>query len=445
MDPVETRYADSHGLSIAYQVMGGGDVDIVIAPGMISHVELYHDFPGYTRYLRRLGEFARVITFDKRGQGLSDALHGTPTLEERMDDLLAVMKAADCERAAIFGFSEGAPLAMLVAATHPDRVSHIITFGAYAKAVSSPFYPHMLSAAERRENLVKWLDDWGRGGGRALSVLSPELSQDPVMRQMFARIERYASTPSAMKNYFEVNFGIDVLDVLPVVRTPTIALHREDDRQVPASASRHLTELLENCTYFDAGNGGHHYWTGDIEPSLMRIREFLTGSGARTAADRVLATVLFTDIVGSTEAVESLGDDVWRDMLDRHDRISAELVALYRGRLIKHTGDGILATFDGPGRAVECAAQLGQKLRGMGLSIRAGLHTGEIELRDKDIGGAAVHIAARIESLAEAGDVLVSKTVADLMIGNLDIQFTPKGVFRLKGISGETEILAANV
>jgi class 3 adenylate cyclase/predicted alpha/beta hydrolase len=439
-----TRYADSHGLSIAYQVMGAGAFDIVIAPGMISHVELYHDFPGYTRYLRRLGEFARVITFDKRGQGLSEALHGTPSLEERMDDLLAVMDAAESDRAAIFGYSEGGPLAFLTAATHPGRVSHIVTFGSYAKACASDDYPHMFSKERRRANMWNWLDDWGQGGGRALSVLSPELADDDAMKNMFARIERYSSTPSAMRRYFEVNFRIDVLDVLPAVRAPCLVLHRADDNQVPASASRHLADTLVNAEYFDCGAGGHHYWAGDIEPSLSRIRAFLTGSAPATAAasQRVLATVLFTDIVGSTEMLERLGDGVWRDLLDRHDQTCSEHLALYRGRLVKHTGDGMMATFDGPGRAVECAAQLVKKLAALGLRIRAGLHTGEIEIRGDDIGGASVHLAARIMDRAGPGQVLASRTVADLMIGNLDVAFETTGRHRLKGLAQDVEILA---
>tara|TARA_R110002110_G_scaffold140163_1_gene327285 strand:- start:41 stop:1381 length:1341 start_codon:yes stop_codon:yes gene_type:complete len=444
MDDPQTRYADSHGLSIAYQTMGEGALDIVIAPGLISHVELYHDFPGYTRYLRRLTEFGRVITFDKRGQGLSDALHGTPTLEERMDDLLAVMDAAGSEKAAIFGFSEGGPLAFLLAATHPDRVSHLMTFGAYAKAVSSPAYPFMFEEDVRRRNLEIWLEDWGHGGGRALSILSPELADDDAMKKMFARIERYASTPSAMRKYFEVNFGIDVLDILPAVRTPSLILHREDDRQVPAQAGRHLASTLQDAVYQDAGTGGHHYWIGEIEPSLSCIRAFLTGDAPQPVlSDRVLATVLMTDIVGSTEMVERLGDDVWRDMLDRHDRAVADLVALYRGRVVKFTGDGLLAVFDGPGRAVECAAQLVKKLESLGLPVRAGLHTGEIELRGDDIGGSSVHLAARIMGLSDAGEVKVSKTVADLMIGNLDVTFETAGLHRLKGFSSEMEILRA--
>lgn len=440
----ETQYADSHGLSIAYQVMGDGDIDVIVAPGMISHVELHHDFPGYTHFLRRMSEFARVITFDKRGQGLSDALYGTPTLEERMDDLLSVMDAAGSDRAAIFGFSEGGPLAFLTAATHPDRVSRIATFGAYAKACGSDTYPHMLTAEERRHNLTHWLDDWGRGGGNALSILCPELADDPVMRRLYSRIERYSSTPSAMRRYFEVNFGIDVTDILSAVRVPCLIMHREDDLQVPPSAGHHLVGTLPDARYVDCGSGGHLYWVGDVETALSELRNFLAGGGQGTgSSDRVLATLLFTDIVGSTAMLGRLGDAVWKDIVDRHDQICAETVALNRGRLIKHTGDGILATFDGPGRGVDCAQHLVERLSSLGISIRAGLHTGEIDLRGDDVAGANVHIAARIMDLAEANQVLVSRTVADLMTGTRSVTFAPAGTHTLKGVDKPVEIVAA--
>ncbi|MGI9373967.1 MAG: alpha/beta fold hydrolase, partial [Hyphomicrobiales bacterium] len=325
MQTIETRYAESHGLSIAYQLLGEGDLDLIIAPGLISHVELYHDFPGYTRYLRRLGEFARVIVFDKRGQGLSDAMHGTPTLEERMDDLVAVLDAVKSERAAIFGFSEGAALAFLVAATYPHRVSHLITFGGYAKACASENYPNMFTEEVRRKNLTAWVDDWGRAGGIALSTLAPELANEEIMRRMFARIERYSSAPSAMRRYFELNFQIDVLDVIPAVRTPTLLLHREDDNQAPAAASKQLEEILNDARYEDCGKGGHLYWVGDTEVQIGLIKQFLTGQRVKDVnPDRALATILFTDIVGSTDLIEKLGDGVWRGLIDRHDAISQE-------------------------------------------------------------------------------------------------------------------------
>ena len=292
---------------------------------------------------------------------------------------------------------------------------------------------------------MKWVDDWGRGNGAALTALAPDLVGDEMMRKMFARLERYASTPNAMRHYFEVNFQIDVLDILPAVHKPTLVLHRDDDRQVPATAGRHLAEVLPDARYVDCGSGGHLFWYGDTEQALASIRQFLTGTQkGEGPKDRILSTVLMTDIVGSTERAQKLGDGAWRDLLDRHDRIISETVALHRGRYIKNTGDGGLAIFDGPGRAVECGLQLNERLEAISLNIRVGLHTGEIELRDDDIGGINVHIAARIMGLAGDGEILVSRTVADLMVGNADIKFEARGAQELKGVSGNWEIFLAH-
>ena len=445
IDLPKTCYANSHGLTIAWQAIGQGKLDLVIAPGLISHVELWHDFPGYTRFLRRLSSFCRVITFDKRGQGLSDAIGGTPTLEERVDDLIAVMNAAGSKRAAILGFSEGGPMAFLLAATRPDLVSHIITFGAYGKAVSSPTYPHMFSKESRKRKLGKWLEDWGQGGGSALRILAPHYAEDPAMRHMFARIERYSSTPSAMEHYFDVNFSIDVLDILPAIRTPTLVLQRKDDLQVPEEAGLHLATAIETAKYVDAGTGGHLFWVGDIEKPLTAIEQFLTGvPGSSQNRERFLTTILFTDIVSSTEGTGKYGDDIWRDILDRHDSVCKEYVNANRGRLIKSTGDGMLALFDGPGRAVTCALQIANRVQDLGLSIRAGLHTGEIENRGDDISGTAVHIASRIEGLAKPNTVLISKTVVDLMAGNREIHFHSLGKHILKGFPEEWELFSVS-
>lgn len=440
----ETRYADCNGYNIAYQVTGEGPQDIIIAPGMISHVELLHDFPGYTRYIRRLGEFGRVITFDKRGQGLSDALDGVPSLEERVQDMCAVLDACGSKRVAVYGFSEGAPMAFLLAATYPDRVSHIVVFGGYAKATAAPDYPHMFEAEIRRRNLGKWLADWGKGGGVALSILAPALSENAPLKSTFARIERYVSTPNAMRRYFEINFRLDARAVLSLVQCPTLVLHRKDDNQVPYSAGQHLAEVLALGEFEDAGEGGHLFWAGDTEHQLSRVREFLTGEKlGETSSNRCLATVLFTDLVGSTKLLQELGDGVWRDLLDRHDSMAAEILSLHGGRLLRSTGDGVLATFDGPGRAVESALRFRDRLSEIGLSIRAGIHTGEVELRDGGVDGASVHIAARIEALADSDTVFVSRTVTDLMVGNSDVAFESKGTFPLKGVSGSWELFQA--
>ncbi|USG61359.1 adenylate/guanylate cyclase domain-containing protein [Sneathiella marina] len=442
MERSQTQYTVSHGLSIAYQVMGDGDIDIIIAHGLISHVEMLHDFPGFTRFLRHLSGFARVITFDKRGQGLSDAIEGVPSLEERADDMLAVLNACGSKRAAVFGHSEGGPMAFVLAATHPSRVSHIVTFGSYGKACKSEKYPSMFDLEIRRNNLWKWLEDWG-SGGVALKVLAPELAEDKAMQQMYGRIERYGSPPTAMARYFEVNFKIDVLDILAAVRVPTLVLHRQDDNQVPMAAGRQLAELLPDSLFVEVGNGGHLFWVGDIEQTISETRKFLTGIQANGKAEnRMLATVLFTDIVGSTEKLNQQGDDVWRDTLDRHDNVCKEQVLLYEGNFVSSTGDGIVATFERPSKAVECALQVSERLREMGLPVRIGIHTGEIERRGDDIVGTGVHIAARIESIAKSNEVLVSRTVNDLMTGNRSFTFISKGLQVLKGVPDKWEVFS---
>ncbi len=436
----ETQYADSDGLSIAYQVMGDGPIDIIMAPGLFSHVELYHEFPEYTEYLRKLSNFARIITFDKRGQGLSDRMEGTPTLEERTDDLRAVMKAVGSERAAIFGISEGGSMALLFAASHPEMVTHVITFGAYAKSCSAPDYPHMPPLEQRREKVAAWIENWGKGD--PLPILLPRLADSDAARRLFGRIERASSTPNAMRRYFDMNLAIDVRDILPAVRVPTLVMHHEGDRQVPLSAAQHLAAAVPGARFVNCGPGGHYPWSGDIDRDVAEIRGFLTGTKAGTRSeDRVLATILFTDIVESTRTMSDLGDAAWRALLDRHDAVATDLIELHRGRLVKSTGDGLLATFDAPGRAVQCACAFAAKAVNLGIQIRAGLHTGEIEIRDDDIGGAAVHAAARIEQAAPPGAVLVSRTVVDLMVGNDAVQFEELGSHQLRGLPGEWTLL----
>ncbi len=438
----DTEYADCDGLSIAYQVMGDGPTDIIIVLGLFSHVELLHEFPEYTDFLRKLSAFARVITFDKRGQGLSDRIEGTPTLEERTDDLRAVMKAAGSERAAVFGISEGGAMALLLAAAHPDEVTHVITFGAYAKSCGAPDYPHMPPFDVRRERVSAWIKNWGKGD--PLPTMMPRLADSDAARRLFGRVERGSSTPNAMIRYFDMNLAIDVRDILPAVRVPTLAMHHEGDMQVPISASQHLAEAVPGARFVNCGPGGHLAWSADIDRVIAEIRGFVTGTKAGPGGgDRVLATILFTDIVESTRTMSDLGDAAWRALLDRHDAAAADLIELHRGRLVKSTGDGFLAIFDGPGRAVQCACAFTAKAMDLGVEIRAGLHTGEVEIRGDDIGGTAVHAAARIEEAAAPGEVLVSRTVADLMVGNDAVRFEELGNQVLKGLPGEWTLLRA--
>jgi class 3 adenylate cyclase len=440
----DTMYANCDGLSIAYQVMGDGPTDIIMVPGIFTHVELYHEFPQYSDFFRKLSMFSRVIAFDKRGQGLSDRIEGAPTFEERADDLMAVMNAAGSKKAVLFGLSEGAAMALLFAAGHPTMVSHVITFGGYVKGCAAPDYPYMPSREDRLKKINAQIDDWGKGS--SLGVFVPDLGDSEAAKRLFGRIERGSCTPSAMRKYFEMSLSIDVRDVLPSVRTPTLVLHHENDRQVPFACSEHIAAMVPNAELVNCGTGGHYYWSANIDRTIAEIRRFLSGSEVvPQPTERELATVLFTDIVDSSRSLSEKGDAWWRSTLERHDAEAADLIELHRGQLVKSTGDGLLATFDGPGRAVQCACAFSQRMAHLGIEIRAGLHTGEIEIRNNDISGAAVHTAARIEQAADRGQVFVSRTVVDLMIGNDSVKFSPLGDYELKGIPGQWPLFRAEI
>jgi class 3 adenylate cyclase/pimeloyl-ACP methyl ester carboxylesterase len=440
----DTMYADCDGLSIAYQVMGDGPVDVVMIPGIFSHLELYHEFPEYSEFYRKLSAFSRVIAFDKRGQGLSDRIEGVPTFEERADDLIAVMNATGSKNAALFGLSEGAAMALLFAASHPSMVSHVITFGGYAKSCAGPDYPHMPSREDRIHKINAQIDEWGKGS--SLGVFVPALGDSDAAKRVFGKVERGSCTPSAMRRYFEMNLDIDVRDVLPSVQVPTLVMYHENDRQVPFACSEYIAAHVPNAKIVNCGTGGHYYWSANIDCIVSEIECFLIGSQPLPqGVERELATVLFTDIVNSSVLLSGLGDARWRSTIERHDEEAADLIELYRGRLIKSTGDGLLATFDGPGRAVRCAWTFMRRAENLGLAIRAGLHTGEIEIMDNDISGVAVHAAARIEEAAGPSEVLVSRTVVDLMAGSDRVKFADLGVHDLKGIPGDWRLFKAEI
>jgi class 3 adenylate cyclase len=354
----------------------------------------------------------------------------------------SLLTAAGSERAVIFGISEGGTMALLFAASHPDKVSHVITFGGYAKSCAAPDYPHMPNFEERRKKVAAWTENWGKG--TALDILVPKLANSEAARRLFGRIERACNTPNAMRRYFDMNLVIDIRDVLPAVQAPTLVMHHEDDRQVPFSNSEYLATAVAGAKLVNCGSGGHYFWSADIDSVISEIRAFLSGASAMPqGAERILATVLFTDIVESTQSMSDLGDERWRTLLDRHDAEAADLIELHRGRFVKSTGDGLLATIDGPGRAVKCACTFVDKAMSIGIRIRAGLHTGEIENRGNDVGGAAVHAAARIEETAGPGEVVVSRTVTDLMIGNDAVNFEELGNHELKGLLGEWPLFRA--
>jgi class 3 adenylate cyclase len=436
--PPQTRYARSGDLGIAYQVFGEGESDLLVAFPFISHLDLMWENPAFARFMRRLGSFARVILFDRRGVGLSDPTEGPATLEERMDDVRAVMDAAGSERAALLGMSEGSTMCVLFAATHPERTTALVLCGAMARSTAAPDYPW---AAEREAILEAQRElvgpMWGQGA--TIDIFSPSLADDERAREFQARFERQAASPMRLWIMLQQFLDTDVREVLPLIQAPTLVLHRRGDRAVSYRAARWLAEQIEGSRYVELDGDDHPPWIGDSDRMLDEIEEFLTGVRPRRPSERVLATVVFTDIVDSTRLASELGDRRWRELLEEHQRLVRERLERFEGREVKTTGDGFLATFEGPTRAVECARAIAEDLGAVGLQLRAGLHCGEVELMEDDIGGIAVHVAARIASLAEPGEVLASRTVHDLAVGS-GIVFEPRGRHRLKGVADEWDV-----
>jgi class 3 adenylate cyclase len=428
----DTRYALSGDVNIAFQTLGDGLVDLVLVPGVVSHIEFLHELPGYTSFLRRLATFARVTTFDKRGQGLSGRISGAPSLEQRVDDFRAVMESIGSHRAVLLGFSEGAPMSAFFAASYPERVSKLILFGGFAKAFTSD---DVIS-----QRLKLW------GSGAMIRAINPSQATNKEAVSQIAKFERLSASPGTLRAFMALNKMIDVTSILPTVRVPTLVLHRRTDALVSIERGRELAAQIPNAKYIEYPDGDHVPWTGDVEAVVGDIREFVTGDRESPSADveRVLATVLFTDIVDSTRVADEVGDQRWRRLLDSHDDIARQLIAKHRGNLVKSTGDGVLATFDGPGRAVRCALSLGPAAQQLGLSLRAGLHTGEIEMRGSDIGGIAVHVAARVMSNCEPGEVLVSRVVTDLVAG-AGLKFSERGPRELKGLPGRWDLFSASL
>jgi class 3 adenylate cyclase/pimeloyl-ACP methyl ester carboxylesterase len=432
----ETRYARSGDISIAYRTMGHGPLDFVIVGGQISHVEFDHELPGFTAFLNRLSKFARVVTFDKRGQGLSDRVAGVASLEERMDDVRAVMDAISSQRAVLSGFSDGCAMSILFAATHPDRVSHLILIGGFVRAGFS------ISDEAFEASLTSRIAAWGTGQSMKHVIGTRDENQREIA--LLGKYERLASSPGAYKTLLLMTRRIDVRSILPSVRVPALVLHSRADAVVPTAEGRKLAAAIPGAKYIEYDDLPHACFAGTCEGLIGDIEEFVTGhrDDAFPETDRVLATVLFTDIVGSTRIALEVGDQRWRELLDRHDRLAILTVGKHRGNFVKSTGDGILATFDGPGRAVRCALAFAGAAQQIGLPLRAGLHTGEIEVRGKDVGGIAVHTAARVMAQSGANEVLVSRVVTDLVAG-AGLKFTERGAFDLKGIPGQWDLFAA--
>ena len=437
----ETRYARSGEVNIAYQVVGEGPMDLVYVMGWVSNIDLFWAEARLERFLSRLASFSRLILFDKRGTGLSDRVPNDqlPTIEQRMDDVRAVMDAAGSERAALFGVSEGGPMAAVFASTYPQRTSALVMYGTYAKRVRTEDYPWAPTPEERQ----RWYDllqrDWGRDAD--LAVLAPSIADDPQVRQWWGSYLRQSASPGAALALARMNTQIDIRQVLPAIRVPTLVIHRTGDRDIDVGGARWMAERIPGARYVELPGDDHLPWAGDQDALLGEIEEFLTGVRHVDVSDRVLATVLFTDIVGSTERAAAVGDREWRELLSRHHALVRREVERFRGREIDTAGDGFLVSFDGPARGIRCACAIRDGVRAIGLEIRAGLHTGECEVMGDQLTGLAVHTGARVAALAGPSEVLVSSTVRDLVAG-AGLEFADRGEHELKGVPGSWHLFA---
>jgi class 3 adenylate cyclase len=435
------RYAKSGDLHIAYVVEGDRPIDLVWIPPWVSQVEYLWAEPSLERVMARLTQFARVITFDRRGSGLSDPLFGAPTLEDQMDDVLAVMDAAGSERAAICGTLEGGPMAAMFAATHPDRTDALIMYATFARATWAPDYDWAWPAEERDWHMEQSVQRWG--DGLIAAGVAPSQKDDPAFMEWAGRLERFAASPSTIRRIFKLIGEFDVRGVLPSIRVPTLVMHRSGDSFIKVDHSRYIASKVPGARYVELEGDENMFSLGDWEALIGEIEEFLTGTRHEREPDRMLATVLFTDICGSTSRAAELGDRGWRFLLERHDALFRQALDRHRGREVKRTGDGFLATFDGPARAIRCAASVAEAMGSLGLQIRAGLHTGELEVMDGDLGGLAVHIASRVMGAAAPNEVLVSGTVKDLVVGS-GIDFEDRGERELRGVPGEWRLYAVS-
>jgi class 3 adenylate cyclase len=439
----EVAFARSGDVHIAYRVIGDGPIDLVYVEGAYTHLDVMWELPTFRRYCERLAEFTRLILFDKRGMGMSDRVPGTTPLDIRMDDIRAVMDAVGSESAALIGESEGGPLSMLFAAAHPERTRALILQGAEVRERTDEDWPWGESTPEEHAAYIATIGErWGQG--RAMTVLAPSLDNDPALPAYIAwlaKMQRNAATPSTWEAFSRMAFDIDVRDIVPSIHVPTLILHAVGDQICDVGNARWLAEHIDGAKYIERPGGDHVAWF-DPDSIVPDIREFLTGTREPAEPDRVLATVLFTDIVGSTELATRVGDRRWRDLLEAHHAAVRAELAHYRGREIDTAGDGFLAVFDGPARAIRAARAIVDSVRPMGLEIRSGIHTGEIEqLPSGDIRGIAVHVGARVAAAAGADEVLVSSSVRDLVAGS-GFTFEDRGMHALKGVEEERRLYA---
>jgi pimeloyl-ACP methyl ester carboxylesterase len=434
------RYARSGDVHVAYQVVGDGPVDIVFVEGSFTNRHVMWEEPSYRRFMERLGSFARVILFDKRGMGLSDRVQAG-TLEERMDDVRAVLDAVGSERAALIGESEGGPMSMLFAASFPERTVALLLCGAEVKEDKTDDWPWGESTREEFEESMAALSErWGSRPA-SLKVFVPSRDDDPAVLDWYLRLKLQSASPAAAEAFMRMAHDIDVRDVAPAIRVPTLILHAGGDQICHVENARFLARTIPDARYIELPGADHVMFAELADTALSEIREFLTGVRESPDPDRVLATVLFTDLVGSTEQARELGDRRWRELLESHHAAVRRELVRFGGREIDTAGDGFLAAFDGPARAIRCAGAVVDSVAGLGLQIRAGVHTGECEVHGDKLAGLAVHVGARVAAQASSGEVLVSNTVQDLIAGS-GIELEDRGLFTLKGLDGERRLYA---
>jgi len=420
--------------------MGHGPLDLVLVAGFVTHLELQLEDPRPIRFFERLSSFCRLIRFDKRGTGLSDRVGSIPTLEERMDDVRAVLDTVGSKRAALLGFSEGGPMSVLFAATHPERTSALILYGAMARTAWAPDNPWGRNEEDHFARLRFIQEHWGKG--RSVEMYAPSLAGNEDYVRWAGRHERAAASPGAALAIVQMNQEIDVRHVLPTISVPTLVLHRIGDRPINIEHGRYLAKHVPGATYLELPGDDHMPWAGDVDNLCDEVQAFLTGTRSGPEPDRVLTTVLFTDIVDSTKRAAEIGDRAWKELLRQHHFAVRQQLERHRGREIDTAGDSFLASFDGPARAVRCGRAIADAVKSLGLQVRAGVHTGECELLGGKLGGIAVHIGARVAALAQPDEVLVSSTVKDLVAGS-GICFEERGVHHLKGVPGQWGLLAA--
>ena len=437
----ETKYAKSGDYHIAYQAIGTGPLDLVFMHGWISHIEHMWEEPRVARFLDRLASFSRLILIDKRGTGMSDPvpLDRLPTLEERMDDVRAVLDAVGSQRTAFLGTSEAGALSLLFAATYPSRTTALALLNSYARLAYAPDYPQGIPA-EQAQGLLQAIEE-GWGKGVAFEALVASQADNASMKSWWARYQRLAASPGAAVTLLRSAFETDARSVLPTIKVPVLVLHRAGDPFTGPEHGRYLAERVPGAKYVELSGVDHLFFAEDMDPLLSEIQEFLTGVPEAREPDRVLATVMFVDIVSSTEHATRLGDRQWRDVLDRYYAIARRQLARFRGREIDTAGDGLFATFDGPARAIRCARTIADEVSLLEIAVRVGIHSGECEVIGDKVGGIAVHTGARIAAQAGPSEVLVSSTVKDLVAGS-GIRFEDRGRHPLKGVPGEWSLFA---